>query len=149
MSKLEEAKAILDSIGMPKAQQSDLCAYTLLALSEIVENKKWSSATNNYIRIHDIMEFIKDNYDIAYAENSRETFRKQAMHHFRIAALIEENGMATNSPNYKYRITAEALNLFQKYNTPSWNKALNIYLKNHEKLVSIYENKRNMVLYYM
>ena len=144
MSKLEQAKDILEKIGMPKAQQADLCAYTLLALLNIKEKSKWNTATNEYIRIHDIMEFIKQNYGVAYAENSRETFRKQAMHHFRIAALIEDNLKATNSPNYRYRITIEALNLIRKYGTKDWNKELAKYLKNHEKLISIYENKRNL-----
>lgn len=144
MSKLEQAKDILEKIGMPKAQQADLCAYTLLALLNIKEKSKWNTATNEYIRIHDIMEFIKQNYGVAYAENSRETFRKQAMHHFRIAALIEDNLKATNSPNYRYRITIEALNLIKKYGTKDWNKELAKYLKNHEKLISIYENKRNL-----
>lgn len=144
MNKLEQAKDILEKIGMPKAQQADLCAYTLLALLNIKEKSKWNSATNEYIRIHDIMEFIKQNYGVAYAENSRETFRKQAMHHFRIAALIEDNLKATNSPNYRYRITIEALNLIKKYETKDWNKELAKYLKKHEKLISIYENKRNL-----
>lgn len=144
MNKLEQAKDILEKIGMPKAQQADLCAYTLLALLNIKEKSKWNTATNEYIRIHDIMEFIKQNYGVAYAENSRETFRKQAMHHFRIAALIEDNLKATNSPNYRYRITIEALNLIKKYGTNEWNKELEKYLKNHQKLISIYENKRNL-----
>ena len=144
MNKLEQAKDILEKIGMPKAQQADLCAYTLLALLNIKEKSKWNTATNEYIRIHDIMEFIKQNYGVAYAENSRETFRKQAMHHFRIAALIEDNLKATNSPNYRYRITIEALNLIKKYETKDCNKELAKYLKNHEKLISIYENKRNL-----
>ena len=144
MNKLEQAKDILEKIGMPKAQQTDLCAYTLLALLDIKEKTKWNTATNEYIRIHDIMEFIKQNYGIAYAANSRETFRKQAMHHFRIAALIEDNLKATNSPNYRYRITIEALNLIKKYGNNTWNKELAKYLKNHEKLISIYENKRNL-----
>ena len=144
MNKLEQAKDILAKIGMPKAQQADLCAYTLLALLNIKEKSKWNTATNEYIRIHDIMGFIKQNYGVAYAENSRETFRKQAMHHFRIAALIEDNSKATNSPNYRYRITTEALNLIKKYGTNEWNKELEKYLKNHKKLISIYENKRNL-----
>lgn len=144
MNKLEQAKDILAKIGMPKAQQADLCAYTLLSLLNIKEKSKWNTATNEYIRIHDIMEFIKQNYGVAYAENSRETFRKQAMHHFRIAALIEDNSKATNSPNYRYRITNEALNLIKKYGTNEWNKELEKYLKNHKKLISIYENKRNL-----
>ena len=144
MNKLEQAKDILAKIGMPKAQQADLCAYTLLSLLNIKEKSKWNTATNEYIRIHDIMGFIKQNYGVAYAENSRETFRKKAMHHFRIAALIEDNSKATNSPNYRYRITNEALNLIKKYGTNEWNKELEKYLKNHKKLISIYENKRNL-----
>lgn len=144
MNKLEQAKDILAKIGMPKAQQADLCAYTLLALLNIKEKSKWNTATNEYIRIHDIMGFIKQNYGVAYAENSRETFRKQAIHHFRIVALIEDNLKATNSPNYRYRITTEALNLIKKYGTNEWNKELKKYLKNHKKLISIYENKRNL-----
>ena len=59
MNKLEQAKDILAKIGMPKAQQADLCAYTLLSLLNIKEKSKWNTATNEYIRIHDIMGFIK------------------------------------------------------------------------------------------
>ena len=142
MSKLEEAKHILKEIGMPKNQQNDLCAYTLLALLNI---KGWSRADNQFIRIHDIMEFIKENYKIAYAENSRETFRKQALHHFRISALVEDNSVSTNSPNYRYRITKEALNLIKSYNTNNWNNNLKEYLIEHEKLIKIYENRRKLV----
>ena len=144
MSKLEEAKNILKEIGMPKNQQNDLCAYTLLSLLNIKENTGWSRADNKFIRIHDIMEFIKENYKIAYAENSRETFRKQALHHFRISALVEDNSVSTNSPNYRYRITKEALNLIKSYNTNNWDNNLKEYLIDHEKLIKIYENRRKL-----
>lgn len=145
MGKLDEAKDILMQIGMPKAQQNDLCAYTLLALLNVKESDEWNNADNEYIRIHDIMEFIKENYKIVYAENSRETFRKQALHHFRISALIEDNSVATNSPNYRYRITKEALTLIKSYKKDSWDKNLNKYLTKHDKLIKIYENKRKLV----
>ena len=36
------------------------------------------------------------------------------MHHFRTAALIEDNGKATNSPNYRYRLTDEFLKVIQE-----------------------------------
>lgn len=144
MNKLEEAKKILEDIGMTIKQQNDLCAYTLLALLNVKNDDNWDMAKNEYIRIHDIMEFIKNNYNITYAENSRETFRKQALHHYRISALIEDNGMATNSPNYRYRITDEALKLIQSYKSINWNKNLTKYLAKHEKLVKIYENKRKI-----
>lgn len=144
MDKLNEAKQILNEIGMPKAQQTDLCAYTLLALLGLKEQDKWMKAKNEFIRIHDIMEFVKENYEIVYAENSRETFRKQALHHFRIAALIEDNEKPTNSPNYRYRITEETLELIKSFNTPKWEKNKRDYLKNHDKLINIYENKRKL-----
>mgnify|MGYP004516489201 CR=1 FL=1 len=145
MGKLDEAKDILMQLGMPKAQQNDLCAYTLLALLNIKESDEWNNADNEYIRIHDIMEFIKENYKIVYAENSRETFRKQALHHFRISALIEDNSVATNSPNYRYRITKEALTLIKSYEKDNWKKNLNKYLTKYDKLIKIYENKRKLV----
>lgn len=105
MGKTEEAKQLLHRIGMPEKQQADLCCYVLLAMANIKEDDDWQSATNDWIRIHDIIQFVSANYGVGYAENSRETFRKQALHHFRTAALIEDNGMATNSPNYRYRLT--------------------------------------------
>ena len=39
------------------------------------------------------------------------------MHHFRNAALIEDNGKATNSPNYRYRLTQETVRLLQTFHT--------------------------------
>ena len=105
MDKLDIAKDLLVRLNMPARQQGALCCLTLLAMAKLKNETPWSEATNDWIRIHDIIAFIADNYGVIYAENSRETFRKQAMHPFRTAALIEDNGKATNSPNYRYRIT--------------------------------------------
>ena len=96
MSKIEEAREILKELQVPAKQQADLCCFVLLAMANIKEQDLWARATNNWIRIHDVIAYTKDNYSVTYAENSRETFRKQAMHHFR---------KATNSPNYRYRLT--------------------------------------------
>ena len=107
MDKLESVKDLLERINMPLRQQSELCCLTLLAMAGLKEDMPWCEAASEWIRIHDIISFIADNYGIVYAENSRETFRKQAIHPFRTAALIEDNGKSTNSPNYRYRITPE------------------------------------------
>lgn len=144
MGKLDDSKQILKLTGMPQAQQSDLCGYTLLAMSSIKETSQWNEATNEWIRIHDIMQFIKEKYNIEYAENSRETFRKQAIHHFRNAAFIEDNGKATNSPNYRYRITSEFLQLIKSYGSYNWKKELNDYNEKHESLIDIYASKKVM-----
>lgn len=144
MVKVNEAKCFLKAVGMPQAQQTDLCCYALLAMSNIKPDDCWEKATNNWIRIHDIIQFISSNYNITYAENSRETFRKQALHHFRNAALIEDNGKATNSPNYHYRLTGETLALIKKINSTDWANAIGNFIKNHDRLVDVYASKKQM-----
>ncbi len=142
MSKLDEARGILSALEVPAKQQNGMCCCVLLAMAGITENQCWASATNNWIRIHDVIAFASNNYGITYAENSRETIRKQAMHHFRNAAFIEDNGEATNSPNYRYRLTDEMVNLIRSYGSKVWSKNLEIFLSNHETLVSLYSSKR-------
>ena len=142
MSKLDDAGKILSSLQVPQMQQSDMCCYTLLAMAGIKRRDKWETATNEWIRIHDIIAFTRDHYGVRYAENSRETIRKQAIHHFRNAAFIEDNGTATNSPNYRYRITDEMLLLLQSYGSREWEKRLADFLSEHESLISMYDAKR-------
>ena len=146
MPKIDEAKKFLEDIGMPKAQRSDICALSLLAMAGIKSDDEWKKASNEWMRIHDIINFVNQNYGTTYAENSRETFRKQAMHRFRTAALIEDNGKATNSPNYRYRITKETLKVIQAIDSPNDKIILNHFLKYHEKLVDIYASKKKMTM---
>ena len=142
MSKLEEAKNILNELKVPPKQQSDLCGYVILAMADIKKNDEWANATNKWIRIHDVIAFIRDFYEVSYAENSRETFRKQAMHHFRNAAFIEDNGKATNSPNYRYRLTDEMLLLVKTFQSSMWKEQKNNFLKSHQNLIDLYSSKK-------
>jgi len=144
MSNKENAKQILSALRMPLAQQSDIACFSLLALCGIVENSSWTSATNEWIRIHDIIRFTGEHYGVIYAENSRETFRKQALHHFRNAAIIEDNGKATNSPNYCYRITEEALSLIRGFGQNNWELQLSEFSNKHPSLIELYTSKKVM-----
>lgn len=72
----------------------------------------------------------------------QETFRKQALHHFRNAALIEDNGLATNSPNYRYRLTAEFLTVVKKIGKKGYGKAMMQFLSSHERLIDKYASKK-------
>jgi hypothetical protein len=149
MDKLESVKELLGRINMPSKQQSTLCCLTLLAMANLRKETSWREATNEWIRIHDIISFIADNYGVIYAENSRETFRKQAMHPFRTAALIEDNGKATNSPNYRYRITTEFLKVICSI-TDNFdfahdnNDTLMQFIGKHRSLSDIYASKKKM-----
>lgn len=144
MSKIEEAREILKELQVPAKQQADLCCFVILAMANIKEQDLWTSATNNWIRIHDVIAYTKENYGVTYAENSRETFRKQAMHHFRNAAFIEDNGKATNSPNYRYRLTDEMLTLIHSFRTACWEAEKINFLQSHETLIDLYASKRTM-----
>ncbi|HOU69563.1 MAG TPA: BsuBI/PstI family type II restriction endonuclease [Paludibacteraceae bacterium] len=137
-------KELLAEIGLPARQQSDLCALTMLAMSAIKKKSSWNSASNEWINIHNVIQFISNNYGITYAENSRETFRKQALHHFRTAAIIEDNGTATNSPNYCYRLTAEFLNLICSINSSDFKNKIQKFKENHESLAEIYRSKKKL-----
>ena len=144
MDKIEETRDFLDHIGMPKAQQADICCYVILAMAGIKPDMQWKEATNEWIRIHDIIQFANSYYGTTYAENSRETFRKQALHHFRTAALVEDNGKATNSPNYRYRLTEETLQMLRARDTIEWQPSLRRFLHYHQSLIEMYASKKKM-----
>ena len=132
-------QVLLSKIGLPREQQSDLCAYTLLALASIENDDSWTEATDSWMGIHEIIAFISQKYGKNYAENTRETFRKMALHYFRTAALVEDNGLATNSPKYKYKITDEFLSVVRSGGNI---REINDFLSNHEKLIDLYASKR-------
>lgn len=142
--KVAEAKSFLREFGMPERQQSDLAAYTLLTLAHIKPEDSWNDATNEWIRIHDVLQFTREYYGKTYAENTRETIRKDCMHQFREGALIEDNGKATNSPNYRYRITHEALELLHNFHAVRWESAIKRYRIYHESLIEKYRSKKQM-----
>lgn len=153
MDNIELAKYLLGRIGMPTQQQSTLCCLTLLAMSNIKKDDSFKNATNNWIRIHDVIAYIDKEYGVVYAENSRETFRKQAMHHFRTAAIIEDNGKATNSPQYRYRITDEFLRVIQSMPILQSDNVvlkedeefeINLFCYRHQSLKDIYASKKQM-----
>lgn len=144
MEKIKTAKQILKELGVTEKQQNDLSCNVLLALANIKEDSQWTDAENSWIRIHDIISYLSENYNINYAENSRETIRKQVLHHFNNAAFIENNNKSTNSPNYKYRLTDEFLELIRTYSTKSWDLTKKKFLENHKTLVEKYTTKREL-----
>lgn len=142
MDKIERIRILLKEIGLPEKQQADICVLTILGMADMKKATRWDNASNEWLRIHDIIAFVNKNYNVSYAENSRETFRKQALHHFRTAAIVEDNGKATNSPNYRYRLTAEFVDILRKINISK--EPLEEFKKNHQSLISTYASKKEM-----
>ena len=59
----------------------------------------------------------------------------------RTAAIVEDNGLATNSPNYRWRLTEEFLSVLQANATASCIAEFN---SKHERLIDIYASKKRM-----
>ena len=62
MDKIDIAQDLLERIGMPTAQQSTLCCLTLLAMANVKKDGTFQNATNDWIRIHDVISFIDKEY---------------------------------------------------------------------------------------
>ena len=140
--KISESKSFLKDIGLPDSLQTDMASYVLLSLAHIQPDSDWKSATNEWLRIHDIREYIHHFYKKKYAENTRETIRKNCIKPFREVALVEDNGKETNHPNFKYRLTPEALNLIRAKESASYRDDLSHFLDTHEALIEKYKSQK-------
>ena len=146
MTKIEESIVILKSLGLPKSQQNDRSALTLLALLDVGKQTLWKDAVLRNIRIHDIILFIERQYGKTYAENTRETIRRHTLHQFEQAGIVVRNtdcpDRPTNSPKTVYSISKEALNVIQKYATSQWERALSAFLDDKGKLIDRYQKRK-------
>lgn len=143
MNKIDEAKKILEALGLPKNQQNDRSALTLLALSGIKKKDKWKNAkaasmsvVGNKLnaRYAGIMRFMAEYYDKHYAENSRETIRRQTLHQFVQAGIVHHNpenpNLSTNSKDNHYRLTVDALEVIQSFGSRKWKKEVGNFIEN-------------------
>ena len=60
---VQSAQQVLQSLGLPKAQQNERSALSLLALLDLRPKKKWFQATNPLMGITPIMDWIAKHYD--------------------------------------------------------------------------------------
>ncbi len=148
IQKTQEAKAILQEIGLPPAQQNERSALTLLAILNLKPNYSWSNASNPLICITQIMEFIAQYYGKKYQPNTRETIRRQTVHQFLDAGIIIRNpdnfSRPVNSPKTVYQIEKNILKLIQSYQDKSWEKYLKEYLAAVETIKKRYTQKQKM-----
>ena len=147
MNKINESIKLLKALGIPKAQQNERSALTLLALLDLKEITPWSEAKKRTIRIHDILMFIGNYYNKKYAENTRETIRRQTLHQFEQAGLVSKNPgnplRPTNSPKTVYGISSVALKAIRKYRTQNWPLAVQEFIGIKGKLIEKYAKKKS------
>lgn len=145
----ETALQILADLGLPRAQQNERSALTLLALLDLKPGQAWDAAGAPLMGITPIMDWIRDHYNKTYAPNTRETVRRQTMHQFVQAGLALYNPddpiRPVNSPRAVYQISPAALQLLRLYGTAEWDIALPGYLEQWQTLADRYARAREMI----
>jgi type II restriction enzyme len=150
LRRIKEAQKILASLGLPKAQCNEISALTLLALAKIGRRTAWEAAEAPRLRIHDILAFAETEYRRKYAENTRETVRRQVVHQFEQAHIVEQNPddptLSVNSPLTHYALTTEVLSLIRSFDSPAWSAQLAEVLAKRVTLMEVYNKRRHTQL---
>lgn len=150
MAKLTEAKEILKALGLPPAQQTDIAGYTLLALGNLGPKSRWADAQRRSIRIHDVLEYTHEVFRKRYAENTRETVRRQVIHQFEQARVVDRNPdeprLPTNSPRSHYALSEAALLVVRSHGTKSFTKEGQAFTDTHGSLLAVYSASKDMQL---
>jgi hypothetical protein len=148
MSKQEEALNILRAFGLPRAQQNERSALTLLALAGVGPKDAWANTKKPLLRISDIMGFMRDKYGKNYAANSRETIRRQTVHQFEQARIVDRNpddpSRPTNSGYNCYSLTDAAIAVLKSFGTPRFDKAVEKFIQKFGQLERAYSRRRDM-----
>lgn len=148
MSKVDEAIAILHALGLPRAQQNERSALTLLALAKVGPRSDWSKVQRPMLRIVDIMDFMRRKYKKDYAPNTRETVRRQTIHQFEQARIVDRNPddpcRPTNSGKNVYQLTPDAAAAVAVYKGKTeFNAAVEGFQAKFGSLRQTYSRARN------
>ena len=146
MSKIEEGVAILAALGLPRSQQNERSALTLLALAKLSPDSTWADVERPLLRTVDLMEFMRVAYGKNYKPNSRETIRRQTIHQFEQARVVDRNpddpSRPTNSGKNAYQLTEEAAAVLKAYGTRGFDKAVATFIGQFGTLKAAYERAR-------
>jgi adenine-specific DNA-methyltransferase len=146
LPKTEEAVEILKSLGLPEAQQNERSALTLLALANLGQKAKWKITERPLLRTVDIMEFMRESYGKDYKPNSRETIRRQTLHQFEQARIVDRNPddplRPTNSGNTVYRLTEDAAAVLRSFGAANFDKIIAGFIARFGSLQEAYLRRR-------
>jgi len=143
--KLEQAKALLTALGLPKAQCNDRSGWVFLALANIKPIDNWNATTAPLLPTVNIMEFIRNEYDMDYKPNSRETIRRQTLHQFEQARIVDRNrddpARPTNSKDNNYSLNQPILDILAVYPNGNWEEKVQEYKSAVIELTAQYERQ--------
>jgi len=150
LRRIKQAQQILSDFGLPSRQCNEISALTFLSLANVKRSTSWAKAESVRLRIHDVLIFVQVHYKRKYAENTRETIRRQVIHQFEQARIVvrnpDEPELPTNSPRTHYALTSEVVNTIRTYGTKAWKQSLKQFLAGRTVLSDIYRKKRQLLM---
>lgn len=145
--KLKEAENILSALQLPEAQRNERSQRVFLALTNIKPADILAKATAPLLTTHQIMKFIEEEYKHKYATNSRESIRKETLHQFEQAGLVERNRdepkRATNSSKNNYSLNQSIIDVLREFPDKLWELKVQEHLNNIPSLLDQYSKKIN------
>lgn len=145
---VEDARFILESLGFDAERSNERSALVLLALLHLTSGDGWEQATAPMLGTRAIMDWIRDEYGVFYAANTRETIRRFTIHQFVDALLVEENPdeqtRPVNSPKWCYRVNGKALSVIRRYGQDDFGEMVDEYLLQVPGLAAQYAAAREM-----
>jgi adenine-specific DNA-methyltransferase len=148
--RIAEALSILTALNVPREQQNERSALTLLGLLGMTPQKPWSDAEDPMLGISEMMDVFRERFGKRYAPNTRETVRRYTVHQFVQMGLVVANPddprRPVNSPDNRYQVAPTLLKLARAYGSPAWKDALAGFLKTAAALHRLQPRERDMAL---
>ncbi|HEX4962261.1 MAG TPA: BsuBI/PstI family type II restriction endonuclease [Thermoanaerobaculia bacterium] len=122
---IEDVKELLRELRFPSSAISDQTALTLLALADRRPREGLlvgHSCLADGARIHDVLNFVREDFGRKVAENTRESYRKTSLRPLIDARWVVRHQLTTNDPNTYYRLSAELASLLAAESGPDRNR---------------------------
>lgn len=151
--KMNNMRDILIAIDLPPKLYNCQSILTILAIAQLEEKSKWNKVQEQYLRVHDMIEFINTYYPNKgetdskrgnYSENSRETIRDDTVTPMCSLALLEHNGEKSQSEKGGYRLTKEFAILLKSFNSDEWNENLQYFISTHVSYKEKYDQLKHI-----
>ena len=141
-----QALQALEQLGLPAKLLNERSALVLLGFLGLRESDDWKNARNPLLGTHGLMAFIRSEYGKEYAPNTRETIRKDTIHHLVESGLLLKNpdqpDRPTNSPNTVYSFEEVALETLRTFGGETWAEELARYKASVGSLRAQYAQER-------
>jgi adenine-specific DNA-methyltransferase len=148
--RVSEALVLLKALRVPKEQQNERSAYTLLALLGMTPQMSWRDASAPMLGITEMMDHFKARFGKKYAPNTRETVRRFTVHQFVQMELVLANpddlGRPVNSPDNRYQVSPSLLSLVHEYGSHGWEQSLATFLIGAKAIQRLQPVERPMTL---